>query len=84
MNPDEVRRFNELVQQVKGLDRKLTFLMQHLGVVYRDPSPPSDEVAQLVIKGDRLAAVRLFMKNNGVDLMAAKQAVDDIAGRLGL
>jgi len=51
MDPDQIRRFNELVQQVKGLDRKLTFLFKHLGLEYRDPDPPSDEVAQLVIKG---------------------------------
>jgi hypothetical protein len=84
MNPDEAGRFNALVQEVKSLDRKVTFLLRHLGVEYRDPSPPSDEVAQLVIQGDKVGAIRLFMKKHGVDLLQAKQAVDDIAGRLGL
>jgi len=84
MNPDEVGRFNALVQEVKSLDRKVTFLLKHLGVEYRDPNPPSDEVAQLVIKGDKVGAIRLFMKSHGVDLLQAKQAIDDIAGRLGL
>ena len=84
MNPDEVGRFNVLVQEVKNLDRKVTFLLKHLGGEYRDPSPPSDEVAQLVIKGDKLGAIRLFQKNHGVGLSEAKQAIDDIAGRLGL
>jgi ribosomal protein L7/L12 len=84
MEPDEIRRFNALVQQVHALEGKVTFLLRHLGVQYPEPAPPSDEVTQLVVKGDKLNAIKVYMKNHGVGLVEAKRAIEDMAARLGL
>jgi hypothetical protein len=84
MDPHEVQRFNALIHKVDTLDRKLTFLFQHLGVQYRDERPPPNPIEQLVIDGDRLGAVKMYRATYNVDVAEAKRAVDDIAARLGL
>jgi hypothetical protein len=84
MDPHEIQRFNMLVQKLDVLDRKLTFLFQHLGVQYLDQRPPPNPIEQLVINGDRLGAIKLFQTTYNVGLADAKRAIEDIAARLGL
>jgi hypothetical protein len=84
MDPHEIQRFNALVQKVDAIDRKLTFLFQHLGIAYVDARPPPDPVEQLVLAGDRMGALRLLQSKHGLGLAEAKRAVDDIAAKLGV
>lgn len=84
MEPHEIQRMNALIQKMDALDRKLTFLFQHLGVQYVDAKPPPNPVEQLVLQGDRLGAVRLYQTTHNVGLAEAKRAVDDIAAKLGV
>ena len=79
-----VKRHNALVQQVAELDRKMTFLLRHLGIQYVNARPPPDDVERLVLAGDRIGAVKLYQSRHAVGLVQAKHAVDDIAARLGV
>jgi hypothetical protein len=83
MEPHEIQRMNALIQKVDLLERQLAFVMKHVGVQFRDDRPAPDEIEQKVIAGDRLGAIKLLTQR-GLDLAAAKRAVDDIAARLGL
>jgi hypothetical protein len=78
------KRLGSLVQQVNELNRRVEFLFRHIGVEYVDDTPPPDDVAQLVIAGDRISAVKLYMKTHGHDIRAAKAAIDEIAARYGV
>lgn len=84
MEPHEIQRMNELVRQIDVLERKLAFVMQHLGVQFRDERPPPNAVEQRILAGDRIGAIRILQTTQGLDLAAAKRAVDDIAARLGV
>jgi hypothetical protein len=84
MDPHEIQRLNALIHKVDALDRKLTFLFQHLGVQYRDERPPPDPIEQLILAGDRIGAMKLFQTRHNVGLAEAKRAIEDIAARLGV
>jgi hypothetical protein len=84
MDPHEIQRFNALVHKLDAIDRKLTFLFQHLGVAYVDQRPPPSPIEQLVLQGDRMGAIRLFQSTHGVGLPEAKRAIEEIAARLGV
>lgn len=84
MEPHEIKRLNELIQKFDLLDRKITFVMQQLGLQFRDERPPPDEIEQRIIGGDRIGAIRLLQGRDGLDLTNAKRAVEDIAARLGI
>jgi len=84
LDPADRQQLNALIQNIDGLNRKLDFLFRHLGVAYRDERPPPDEIEQLVIKGDRLGAMKLFQAKRGAGMAEAKRAVEEIAAKLGL
>lgn len=79
-----LKKHNALVQQVAELDRKVTFLLRHLGIQYVDAKPPPDDIEQRILAGDRIGAVKLYQTRHGAGLVDAKRAVDEIAARLGV
>lgn len=60
------------------LERRLTLVMDHLGVVDRDPVPA--EVRAHLARGDRIKAIAAYRKATGADLRSAKAVVDAVAG----
>jgi hypothetical protein len=78
------KRLHALQFQVGLLDRKVDFLIKHLGITYVDSRPPPDEIGRLIIGGDVLGAVRLYEKTHKVNLVDAKRAVEEVKAKLGL
>lgn len=84
MEPHERARFNALTQQVDLLERQVAFLMKHVGATFRDERPPHNAIEQKIIAGDRIGAIKLMQQERGLDLAAAKRAVEELAARRGL
>lgn len=82
---DDTTRITNLQMKVAELERKLDFVMKHLDLEYHeDPlSPVLAEVVALIRQGNRLEAINLYREKTGVNLKAAKDAVEELAGRLG-
>ncbi|GAA2274531.1 hypothetical protein GCM10010415_47360 [Streptomyces atrovirens] len=56
------------------VERKLDAVMEHLGL--REEIPGRDEILDLVRRGKKIQAIKLYRENTGADLVEAKQAVD--------
>ncbi len=80
---DELARFNALTQEVATIHRKIDFLFRHLGVTFVDEQPPPDAVQQMLVAGDKIGAIRVYRALYGAGLKEAKEAVDELAARLG-
>jgi hypothetical protein len=84
MDPETYKRLNSLEYQFGILDRKVTLLLNHLGIQYTDARPPPDEIETLILAGDRIKAMKLYEAKHGVNLLEAKRAIEQMAARLGL
>lgn len=82
MDRHELERLNKLAAHVKRLEDELTFLYRHLGITRPTPSP-LDEVAQMIARGDMIAAIAKYREQTGASLADAKAAVDELAAKLG-
>lgn len=70
---------DETVTRLAAIERRLTAIMQHLGVPEQEPET-ADIIAHL--DGGRTAeAVRVYRRRTGTGLIEAKKAVDDIDRR---
>ena len=69
-------------RRLADIERKVDAIINHLGVVVRDPDQP--EVYRLLQKGRRIEAIKLYREQSGTDLATAKDFVDDLARRYGL
>jgi hypothetical protein len=69
--------------KVAELQRKVDFLMQHLGLTYADPTPPGHaEIMTLLRQGRMIEAIRTYRELTGAGLKDAKAAVEAMrAGR---
>ena len=81
---DELARFNSLTQEVATIHRKIDFLFRHLGVTFVDERPPPDAVEQMLVAGDKIGAIRVYRALHGAGLREAKEAVDEMAARMGI
>jgi ribosomal protein L7/L12 len=81
---EEFKKIHTLMQQVAELDRKVTFLAGHLGVTFPETEPPPSEIEKLILGGDRIEAIKLYRMTYGADLRMAKEAVEEMAARLGV
>jgi hypothetical protein len=81
---NELRQFNALRREVAELGRKMDFLFRHLAVTFVDERPPPDEVEQMLIAGDKIGAIRVYRALHGAGLREAKEAVEELAARLGV
>ena len=59
------------------IERKLDAVMRHLDL--REEIPGMDEILDLVRRGKRIQAVKLYRETTGADLVEAKQAVDRLS-----
>jgi ribosomal protein L7/L12 len=70
-------------RRLTTIERKLDAIVNHLGVVVADDDD-EPEVRRLIQQGRRIQAIKLYREKSGADLATAKNAVDDLARKLGL
>ncbi len=82
---NESARIAALTFQVAELERKLDFVMRHLGVTYHEPALAAGlaEAAVLVEQGDKIGAIKVYQQRTGVGLREANDAIDALALTLG-
>jgi ribosomal protein L7/L12 len=83
---DEGTRLYTLELKVGELQRKVDFLLNHLGLQYRDEQPLTPGMAEAVEwlrKGNKIQAITAYRSATGAGLKEAKDAVDDLEKRLG-
>ena len=76
----------ELKHRVIRLEGKVKFLYKHLGVTFVPKPQPADDpqVVDLLKQGKTIDAIKIYRERNEATLPEAKQAVEEIRGRLGL
>jgi ribosomal protein L7/L12 len=65
--------------RLAAVERKLQAIMDHLGIA--DIEPSHSEVMELVRRGQKIAAIKLYREQTGLGLAAAKQDVERMAGQ---
>jgi hypothetical protein len=79
----EVAQLRKRVTQLEG---KVAFLYEHLGLTFVPEPLLTDDprVVDELKQGNLLKAIAVYRQINNVDLEDAKQAVQEMQGRLGL
>ena len=74
----------ELRERIAHLEGQVEFLFKHLGVTFVPEAAPGDDprIIEQLKQGDLLGAVRIHREINKSDYITARQAVDEIKGRL--
>jgi hypothetical protein len=74
------REVLELRQQVGKLERQVAFLLDHLGLEYREGpnAGVSPEILGLVRRGDMMGAIRLYREETGFGLKEAKEFIESL------
>ncbi|MBN1584115.1 MAG: ribosomal protein L7/L12 [Anaerolineae bacterium] len=69
-----------LKQRVAKLERQVTFLLRSSGLRYVDepPSGVSPEILDLVQRGQKIRAIKLYREETGVGLREAKDFIDSL------
>ena len=76
-----------LRSRINELEDRLKFLYERLNISYVDPnSDPliSPQIQEALRRGNKIEAIKIYREQTGVGLAEAKQAVDNLASRLGL
>jgi ribosomal protein L7/L12 len=74
-----------LRSRVAELERRLDFLYNHFGISYiENPRMENTRVVDMLKKGNKIEAIKIYREIYNVGLAEAKQAVDDLESRLGL
>jgi len=78
--------YQELKWRLIKLEGQVAFLYKHLGVTFVPESSPFDDprVIEQIKKGNMIEAVKTHRELFDTSLTDAKQAVEEIKGRLGL
>ena len=82
---DDSARISALQLKVADLERKLTFVLDQLHLVYAaEPlNPALTAAADLLRGGNKLEAIKVYQKQTGVGLKEAKEAVEALEKSLG-
>lgn len=68
-----------LRQQVARLERQVGFLMQTLQLEYIDrPDPVDSEILDLLSRGKKMEAIKLYREQTGAALKVAKEFIDSL------
>jgi len=71
--------------RVAELESRVDYLYKHLGITYvQDRSMGDAKVIDMLKKGNKIEAIKIYREIYDVGLAEAKQAVDRIEARLGL
>ncbi len=61
------------------LERKINLILNHLGI---EDGATADVVRDLIMRGQKIEAIRLYRQQSGVGLKEAKEAVDQMQASL--
>lgn len=79
----EYSQLYQLTQKVARLERKIDFILQHLGLEYREQDEPAPayigQIRSLLQRGNKIEAIKIYREATGVGLAEAKAAVEAIA-----
>jgi ribosomal protein L7/L12 len=74
-----------LRSRITQLEERVDFLYKHLGIVNTEDQRMTDKrVIDILRKGNKIEAIKIYREIYNVGLAEAKQAVDDMETRLGL
>lgn len=74
----------QLRSRVVQLEARLEFLYNHLQIEYVDnPDAANQRVMDVLRKGNKIEAIKIYREIYNVGLAEAKQAVDGMESRLG-
>ena len=69
----------QLRQKVAKLERQMAFLMQTLELEYEDePDAVSPEIIDLLHRGEKIQAIKLYREMTGASLKAAKEFIESL------
>ena len=70
----------QLRQRVGGLERQVSFLLDHLGLEYREEpnAGVSPEILELVRRGKTVKAIQQFRRETGFGLKEAKEFIESL------
>jgi ribosomal protein L7/L12 len=69
----------QLQQKVAKLERQIAFLMQTLALEYQDePDAVSPEIIDLLQRGKKIQAIKLYRETSGASLKAAKAFIESL------
>ena len=61
------------------LEHKINLILNHLGI---EDDAATDVVRDLIIRGQKIEAIRVYRQQSGAGLKVAKEAVDQMQARL--
>lgn len=74
-----------LRSRINQLEARLEYLYNHLHIEYSDdPDAANKEVLALLVRGNKIEAIKRYREIHNVGLADAKQAVDGMEARLDL
>ncbi len=78
--------YERLRDRVYKLQAQVDFLYQHLGITFVPESAPGDDprIVEQLQKGNLLGAIKVHRELYNSDVNAAREAVLEIKGRLGI
>jgi len=75
---------SEILARVAELESRVDFLYNHLGITHvKVPSMANARVVDMLKKGTKIEAIKIYREIYNCGLAEAKQAVDAIEARLG-
>ncbi len=79
-------QFSRLQARVIQLEGQVAFLYKHLGVTFVPEPKPGDDprIIEQLKKGSMIEAIKVHRELNNSSLVEAKQAVEEMKGRLGI
>jgi ribosomal protein L7/L12 len=77
---------HNLRERVIHLEGQVAFLYNHLGLTFVPEASPLDDprIIEQLQKGNMIEAVKIHRQLFNSDLLEAKQAVEELKGRLGI
>ena len=74
-----------LRSRINELEARLEFLYNHLNITYSNsPDEANKKVMEMLIRGNKIEAIKIYREIHNVGLAEAKRAVDGMETRLGL
>jgi ribosomal protein L7/L12 len=72
----------QLRARVKELEERLKFIYDHLRIEYSDnPNAKNAQVIELIKKGNKIEAIKVYREIYNVGLKEAKDAIDQMEAR---
>ena len=80
------QEIHDLRNHVIRLEGQVSFLYKHLGITFVPETQLTDDprVIEQLKKGNLIEAIKIHRELNNTSLVEAKQAVEEMQGRLGL